>query len=363
MYQNNLVTKATAKVSAGKVVQIDGKRKLVIETSPPPPAKKSKVATTIRKVTKKKKTKIKKETADSFTNASNISVQESSNWVEPDYSNTQWFDKNCHHCHFCKKDFIKISDASKCVQSHKALRCSLCFLVLEDCKNDNKTKRLFEHYQLRHKPGNKSNTIECPYCSDIICYEDVSDHMFDHILLSYNSGLSTIRNLTESPSFPKPHTPPRPPPPVSPEAAQFLREIISNNLDSSAATEEFSDAFLNSGIITAEILPKCLEEYKLIQTYVKNGQAHNFFGVQLLEVIRLSRKDDLDRTPVPSHENKKVMLWHGTKYFSVRTILEHGFILPPYGMQMFGQGIYFADRISKSAQYCPEPPAVPTAVN
>ncbi len=46
------------------------------------------------------------------------------------------------------------------------------------------------------------------------------------------------------------------------------------------------------------------------------------------------------------------MLWHGTKPSNIASILRDGFKRPQFGSQMFGKGIYFADRISKSAQYC-----------
>lgn len=49
------------------------------------------------------------------------------------------------------------------------------------------------------------------------------------------------------------------------------------------------------------------------------------------------------------------MLWHGTKAAFVAAILESGLQLPANNFQMFGSGIYFADRISKSANYCGSP--------
>ncbi len=47
-----------------------------------------------------------------------------------------------------------------------------------------------------------------------------------------------------------------------------------------------------------------------------------------------------------------MMLWHGTKPTRVAPILRDGFRCPQTGNQMFGKGVYFTDRISKSAQYC-----------
>lgn len=45
------------------------------------------------------------------------------------------------------------------------------------------------------------------------------------------------------------------------------------------------------------------------------------------------------------------LLWHGTQTGNVAGILTNGFRLPVHN-GMFGRGVYFADRVSKSAQYC-----------
>jgi len=48
-----------------------------------------------------------------------------------------------------------------------------------------------------------------------------------------------------------------------------------------------------------------------------------------------------------------MMLWHGTKAGAVAGILQNGFHLPKSTNRlMYGPGVYFADRMSKSAQYC-----------
>lgn len=59
----------------------------------------------------------------------------------------------------------------------------------------------------------------------------------------------------------------------------------------------------------------------------------------------------------------RMMLWHGTKSDCVAKILQSGIQNPPAKNQMFGTGIYFADRVSKSAQYCPntQKPTAPVA--
>ena len=51
----------------------------------------------------------------------------------------------------------------------------------------------------------------------------------------------------------------------------------------------------------------------------------------------------------------RMMLWHGTKKVLVPSILQNGFSLPAANTSnrlMYGTGVYFADRASKSAGYC-----------
>ncbi|CAL8124356.1 unnamed protein product [Orchesella dallaii] len=105
----------------------------------------------------------------------------------------------------------------------------------------------------------------------------------------------------------------------------------------------------------AQFFSKDNWEYPVILEYINNSQAHPNFGIEVLKIIKICQRhvtefrnrDQFDRT---SH---RMMLWHGSKFNNVRSILEQGLILPePTHGSLFGNGIYFADRVSKSAQYC-----------
>jgi len=114
-------------------------------------------------------------------------------WVEPNYSDKKWFDKEARRCQFCNEEydnpaqgwknynyiyeyliFIKreqktelcffnfMNPASTCVTGHSWLRCYFCFQVCED------TEKLFEHFKKRHKPAGRENCLLCPYCEQVI---------------------------------------------------------------------------------------------------------------------------------------------------------------------------------------------------
>ncbi|CAL8135943.1 unnamed protein product [Orchesella dallaii] len=90
--------------------------------------------------------------------------------------------------------------------------------------------------------------------------------------------------------------------------------------------------------------------YRFILTYVANGLVHGY-SMKVVNIFRIVRDQEFD------HDEKmkkqlRLLLWHGTKEGSVAGILQTGFKIPSAKNQMFGTGIYFADRSSKSANYC-----------
>jgi len=107
-----------------------------------------------------------------------------------------------------------------------------------------------------------------------------------------------------------------------------------------------------------EILEQSTEEFQLLQTYVKNTHAatHTQYSLDLEEVYKLVRKGESQRfKPFSKLPNRK-LLWHGSRVANMAGILSQGLrIAPPEAPvtgYMFGKGIYFADMVSKSANYC-----------
>lgn len=112
---------------------------------------------------------------------------------------------------------------------------------------------------------------------------------------------------------------------------------------------------LNTDIV---MLERTSEEFEMIQRYVKNTHAttHAFYELEIEDVFMVKRQGEDQRyKPFKKLPNRK-LLWHGSRTTNFAGILSQGLrIAPPEAPvtgYMFGKGIYFADMVSKSANYC-----------
>ncbi|PWZ40138.1 Poly [ADP-ribose] polymerase 1 [Zea mays] len=101
------------------------------------------------------------------------------------------------------------------------------------------------------------------------------------------------------------------------------------------------------------------EDYKLIEQYLLNTHAptHKDWSLELEEVFSLDRDGELNKySRYKNNLHNKMLLWHGSRLTNFVGILSQGLrIAPPEAPvtgYMFGKGLYFADLVSKSAQYC-----------
>ncbi|CAG8467940.1 9543_t:CDS:2 [Rhizophagus irregularis] len=98
-------------------------------------------------------------------------------------------------------------------------------------------------------------------------------------------------------------------------------------------------------------------EFKMVVNYVNNthGVTHSHFKLDVLEVFDLERKGERERFQPFSKLHNRALLWHGSRITNFAGILSQGLrIAPPNAPvsgYMFGKGVYFADIVSKSAQY------------
>lgn len=107
-----------------------------------------------------------------------------------------------------------------------------------------------------------------------------------------------------------------------------------------------------------ELMDTNSHEYNWLDQYLKNTHAstHSNYRLEIIEVFRVNRSGEQQRyEPFARLPNKK-LLWHGSRLTNYVGILSHGLRIappeaPPTGY-MFGKGIYFADMVSKSANYC-----------
>jgi len=151
-------------------------------------------------------------------------------------------------------------------------------------------------------------------------------------------------------------------------------ELVENLVDMKISSEIIKDAnsnansvhpadtqYLSLGLDESEALDKNSTEFKNLEAYVKktHGKTH---GIKLAveEIFRITRSVEEDRwVSAGWHrypaDNRK-LLWHGSRTTNFGGILSQGLrIAPPEAPvngYMFDKGIYLADIVSKSANYC-----------
>lgn len=141
----------------------------------------------------------------------------------------------------------------------------------------------------------------------------------------------------------------------------LLEMEIAYNLLSSDKTNEKEnplDVHYKQLKTNIDVLDKTSEEFKMIEKYVKNTHAatHTQYDLEIAEVFVVRRNGEEQRyKPFKKLPNRK-LLWHGSRTTNYAGILSQGLrIAPPEAPvtgYMFGKGIYFADMVSKSANYC-----------
>ena len=94
----------------------------------------------------------------------------------------------------------------------------------------------------------------------------------------------------------------------------------------------------------------------MVEEYVRNTHAktHSQYKLKVTHVFRASR--DGEAAAHRSQLGNRQLLWHGSRLTNWVGILSQGLrIAPPEAPvtgYMFGKGVYFADMVSKSANYC-----------
>ncbi|KAF9432768.1 Poly [ADP-ribose] polymerase 2 [Entomortierella beljakovae] len=135
------------------------------------------------------------------------------------------------------------------------------------------------------------------------------------------------------------------------ETKKNAETIIHNPLD-----KQYDSLGLNK----LEPMDKSSERFELIDKFVKNshGATHNYYNLEVQEVFDLDRggeKERFDESGFSNFHNRR-LLWHGSRLTNYVGILSQGLrIAPPEAPvtgYMFDKGAYFADCVSKSANYC-----------
>ncbi|KAI3363743.1 hypothetical protein L3Q82_001355 [Scortum barcoo] len=107
-----------------------------------------------------------------------------------------------------------------------------------------------------------------------------------------------------------------------------------------------------------EVVDKTSKEAEIILQYVKNTHAatHNTYTLEVQEIFKIVREGEHQRFRPFEELHNRQLLWHGSRTTNYAGILSQGLrIAPPEAPvtgYMFGKGVYFADMVSKSANYC-----------
>ncbi|KAI0727024.1 PARP-domain-containing protein [Fomitopsis betulina] len=120
--------------------------------------------------------------------------------------------------------------------------------------------------------------------------------------------------------------------------------------------------FLSLNLSKMEPVPRSSKEFGALATYTRetHGATHSHYQVQVQHAFRVERQQETDAWMKAGNDNladgERLLLWHGSRSTNFAGILKQGLrIAPPEAPvtgYMFGKGVYFADMMSKSANYC-----------
>lgn len=137
------------------------------------------------------------------------------------------------------------------------------------------------------------------------------------------------------------------------KAFQLHSNKLSWNPKNNTLDEQYRQ--LNAEIT---VLNKNSSMFDVIKSYVDNthGPTHKDYQLEVVQVFQVNRGEDLTRFKIYQSKPNRKLLWHGTRTVNFASIIKDGLQIAPPNVQhsgyMFGKGIYFADVVTKSANYC-----------
>jgi poly [ADP-ribose] polymerase 1 len=101
-----------------------------------------------------------------------------------------------------------------------------------------------------------------------------------------------------------------------------------------------------------KVLDRTSGEFRMIEKYAMNTLVHEY-KMNVLDIFKVKRRSEEDRFQPFSNFHNRMLLWHGSPTRNIASIIKQGLKITGISSgDMFGRGIYFADVISKSANYC-----------
>ncbi|KAF9428510.1 Poly [ADP-ribose] polymerase 2 [Podila epigama] len=131
---------------------------------------------------------------------------------------------------------------------------------------------------------------------------------------------------------------------------EIAQKLIKENksLDKALEVNPLDQKFDSLKLEKLEPLDKESERFKLIEQFVKNthGTTHNAYDLVIEDVFDLYRQGEKARFEDAGFDklHNRRLLWHGSRLTN--------YVEAPVTGYMFDKGAYFADCVSKSANYC-----------
>eukprot|EP00928_Gymnodinium_smaydae_P082127 TRINITY_DN6553_c0_g2_i2.p1 TRINITY_DN6553_c0_g2~~TRINITY_DN6553_c0_g2_i2.p1 ORF type:complete len:462 (+),score=108.00 TRINITY_DN6553_c0_g2_i2:362-1747(+) len=181
--------------------------------------------------------------------------------------------------------------------------------------------------------------------------EDLSSRFYT--VIPHNFGFQSMRNFIIS-------TPDKLKEKILMVEALESIEVAHRLLDSKSDAEGENPVDSKYKQLKCDMRP--LEEdsadWKMVEEYIKNTHAstHGSYHLKLNNLFSVDREGEAERFAKFASDSNRMLLWHGSRLTNWMGILSHGLrIAPPEAPvtgYMFGKGVYFADMVSKSANYC-----------
>ncbi|KAJ3272320.1 Poly [ADP-ribose] polymerase 2 [Terramyces sp. JEL0728] len=149
------------------------------------------------------------------------------------------------------------------------------------------------------------------------------------------------------------------------EIATTLMKNVEKELD-----QHPSDRNYHSLKRDLKHIDKKSKTFNILKKYTDNthGKTHNYYKLEILDAFEVNRDDETEKYSKVGDDfhTNKMLLWHGSRLTNFVGILSQGLrIAPPEAPvsgYMFGKGVYFADMVSKSANYCCTSPQSNTGI-
>ncbi|KAJ0400715.1 hypothetical protein P43SY_000620 [Pythium insidiosum] len=149
---------------------------------------------------------------------------------------------------------------------------------------------------------------------------------------------------------------------------QRERRRAASSTPSDGAAVHPLDAQYNLLGVDLEPLAESEPDFAVLRQYVETTHAptHIQYKLRIRSILKLRRPEEDAFASTHESVSNHQLLWHGSRLCNVVGILAKGLrVAPPEAPTngyMFGKGIYFADSVSKSANYCWATPEQPRGV-